>query len=36
VPAAAKAEIRDKLDQTNVNDRVLQGGLYGLCRRLAR
>lgn len=36
VPAAAKAEIRDKLDQANVNERVLEGGFDGLCRWLAR
>jgi hypothetical protein len=36
VPAAAKWEIRDKLDQANINERVLQGGLDGLSRWLAR
>ena len=36
VPAAAKWEIRDKLDQANIHERVLQGGLDGLSRWLAR
>lgn len=36
IPAATKWEIRDKLDQANVNERVLQGGLDGLSRWLAR
>ena len=36
VPAAAKWEIRDKLDQANINERVLYGGLDGLSRWLAR
>jgi hypothetical protein len=36
VPAAAKWEIRDKLDQANINERVLHGGLDGLSRWLAR
>jgi len=36
VPASAKREIRDKLDQANINERVLDGGLDGLSRWLAR
>jgi hypothetical protein len=36
VPAAMKSEIRDKLDQANINERVLHGGLDGLSRWLAR
>jgi FRG domain len=36
VPAAAKWEIRDKLDQANINERVLYGGLDGLSRWLTR
>jgi hypothetical protein len=36
IPAAAKWEIRDKLDQANINERVLFPGLDGLSRWLAR
>jgi hypothetical protein len=36
IPARIKWEVRDKLDQANVNERVLYPGLDGLCRWLRR
>jgi len=36
IPANLKWEVRDKLDQANVNERVIFPGLDGLCRWLRR
>ncbi len=36
IPADIKWEIRDKLDQSNINERVLMTGLDGLCAWLKR
>ena len=36
IPAALKWEVRDKLDQLNINERVLFPGLDGLSRWLTR
>jgi hypothetical protein len=36
IPAALKAEVRDKLDQANINERVLFPGLDGLCQWMRR
>lgn len=36
IPAEIKGEIRDKLDQSNINERVLFPGLDGLAKLLAR
>jgi hypothetical protein len=36
VPASIKWEVRDKLDQANLNERTLFGGLDGLCSWLRR
>ncbi len=36
IPARMKWEIRDKLDQSNINERVLMTGLDGLCSWLKR
>ncbi|MCM8813171.1 MAG: FRG domain-containing protein [Candidatus Omnitrophica bacterium] len=36
IPASLKWEVRDKLDQANINERVLFPGLDGLCKWLSR
>jgi hypothetical protein len=36
IPASLKWEVRDKLDQANINERVLFPGLDGLSRWLTR
>ena len=36
IPSSLKWEIRDKLDQANINERVMFPGLDGLCKWLAR
>ncbi|HUU68334.1 MAG TPA: FRG domain-containing protein, partial [Planctomycetota bacterium] len=36
IPSSLKWEIRDKLDQANINERVVFPGLDGLCKWLAR
>lgn len=36
IPAGVKCEVRDKLDQANITERVLYPGLDGLCRWLTR